>query len=150
MCCFCFIYFFFSSRRRHTRCALVTGVQTCALPISVPATQRHAIPGFCRPRPAYARKRKAQVAHFPLRQEARPGRYSVNGSSWTRRAAHTVRTARWCCWSASDAHTRRHGGRYGGTDREHLHDGTERKSGGLDKSVDVRVKLGGREIKKKK
>src|SRR3546814_18897449 len=28
------IDFFFSSRRRHTRCALVTGVQTCALPIS--------------------------------------------------------------------------------------------------------------------
>src|SRR3546814_6661687 len=28
------ILFFFSSRRRHTRCALVTGVQTCALPIS--------------------------------------------------------------------------------------------------------------------
>src|SRR3546814_4542240 len=28
-------FFFFSSRRRHTRCALVTGVQTCALPISV-------------------------------------------------------------------------------------------------------------------
>src|SRR3546814_9486455 len=27
MCCF------FTSRRRHTRCALVTGVQTCALPI---------------------------------------------------------------------------------------------------------------------
>src|SRR3546814_8907439 len=25
--------FFFTSRRRHTRCALVTGVQTCALPI---------------------------------------------------------------------------------------------------------------------
>src|SRR3546814_2919414 len=30
LCCL----FFFSSRRRHTRCALVTGVQTCALPIS--------------------------------------------------------------------------------------------------------------------
>src|SRR3546814_9376916 len=28
------LVFFFSSRRRHTRCALVTGVQTCALPIS--------------------------------------------------------------------------------------------------------------------
>ena len=28
------IGFFFSSRRRHTRCADVTGVQTCALPIS--------------------------------------------------------------------------------------------------------------------
>src|SRR3546814_6536123 len=26
--------FFLSSRRRYTRCALVTGVQTCALPIS--------------------------------------------------------------------------------------------------------------------
>src|SRR3546814_7277841 len=40
MICFVFslflylLYFFFSSRRRHTRCALVTGVQTCALPIS--------------------------------------------------------------------------------------------------------------------
>src|SRR3546814_6266697 len=29
----CIDVFFFSSRRRHTRCALVTGVQTCALPI---------------------------------------------------------------------------------------------------------------------
>src|SRR3546814_5373394 len=27
------LFVFFSSRRRHTRCALVTGVQTCALPI---------------------------------------------------------------------------------------------------------------------
>src|SRR3546814_3446660 len=30
-----FCVFFFTSRRRHTRCALVTGVQTCALPIFV-------------------------------------------------------------------------------------------------------------------
>src|SRR3546814_5202899 len=30
--------FFFSSIRRHTRCALVTGVQTCALPISSPSS----------------------------------------------------------------------------------------------------------------
>src|SRR3546814_9338024 len=40
----CFICFCLSSRRRHTRCALVTGVQTCALPIcavptSVPAPE---------------------------------------------------------------------------------------------------------------
>src|SRR3546814_2142205 len=34
-CCCVFCFFFFSSRRRHTRCALVTGVQTCALPICV-------------------------------------------------------------------------------------------------------------------
>src|SRR3546814_7314404 len=33
VCCF---MFFFSSRRRHTSCALVTGVQTCALPILIP------------------------------------------------------------------------------------------------------------------
>src|SRR3546814_5027653 len=32
LCCLC--SFFLSSIRRHTRCALVTGVQTCALPIS--------------------------------------------------------------------------------------------------------------------
>src|SRR3546814_4889678 len=32
--CIVMFCFFFSSRRRHTRCALVTGVQTCALPIS--------------------------------------------------------------------------------------------------------------------
>src|SRR3546814_8144160 len=31
---FCNSYFFFSIRRRHTSCELVTGVQTCALPIS--------------------------------------------------------------------------------------------------------------------
>src|SRR3546814_4101296 len=38
VCCL----FFFSSRRRHTRCALVTGVQTCALPIWLhPSTRCH-------------------------------------------------------------------------------------------------------------
>src|SRR3546814_5501524 len=34
LCLGVMLFFFFSSRRRHTRCALVTGVQTCALPIS--------------------------------------------------------------------------------------------------------------------
>src|SRR3546814_3931073 len=33
MCVVIVYVFFVSSRRRHTRCALVTGVQTCALPI---------------------------------------------------------------------------------------------------------------------
>src|SRR3546814_7774433 len=36
----CADLFLFSSRRRHTRCALVTGVQTCALPILL-------LCGFC-------------------------------------------------------------------------------------------------------
>src|SRR3546814_6226249 len=35
-----FLCFFFSSRRRHTRCALVTGVQTCARPIFA---EQHAV-----------------------------------------------------------------------------------------------------------
>src|SRR3546814_9562374 len=34
-----FVIFFFSSRRRHTMCALVTGVQTCALPILLFGTE---------------------------------------------------------------------------------------------------------------
>src|SRR3546814_1610091 len=38
----CFLVFFFLSRRRHTRCALVTGVQTCALPIYPAAGQWYA------------------------------------------------------------------------------------------------------------
>src|SRR3546814_2150928 len=39
--CICLgLLFFFSSRRRHTICALVTGVQTCALPISSKSTPR--------------------------------------------------------------------------------------------------------------
>src|SRR3546814_3675720 len=48
MMCLCRVYskcvcvFFFSSRRRHTSCALVTGVQTCALPI-----WRIALEDFC-------------------------------------------------------------------------------------------------------
>src|SRR3546814_3226901 len=35
--------FFFSSRRRHTRCALVTGFQTCALPIYIEETEPGAL-----------------------------------------------------------------------------------------------------------
>ena len=41
--CSVYIFFFFSSRRRHTRYISVTGVQTCALPISIsryPAIRR--------------------------------------------------------------------------------------------------------------
>src|SRR3546814_9090247 len=37
MCMYVCLSLFFTSRRRHTRCALVTGVQTCALPIYLAA-----------------------------------------------------------------------------------------------------------------
>src|SRR3546814_8397718 len=52
VCYFCvkwLDFFFFSSRRRHTRCALVTGVQTCALPISA---LEHAVLESCRAKAA--------------------------------------------------------------------------------------------------
>src|SRR3546814_6008782 len=42
---------FFSSRRRHTRCALVTGVQTCALPIYVHARESGLPPSVPVPSP---------------------------------------------------------------------------------------------------
>src|SRR3546814_7938122 len=41
-----FCFFFYSSRRRHTRCALVTGVQTCALPICKPRHLSQHVGGF--------------------------------------------------------------------------------------------------------
>src|SRR3546814_1933064 len=48
--CVCFfLVFFFSSRRRHTRCALVTGVQTCALPILVTTFMTTPILALLRP-----------------------------------------------------------------------------------------------------
>src|SRR3546814_19796375 len=62
--------FFFSSRRRHTRCALVTGVQTCALPISRKTRFRW----VARDR---RRKRSDRAAPRPWRSSARkhcPGR----------------------------------------------------------------------------
>src|SRR3546814_17161039 len=48
------MYFFFSSRRRHTICAVVTGVQTCALPISM--------------RDPIVRKASVEVAAWPAGQ----------------------------------------------------------------------------------
>src|SRR3546814_3193452 len=49
LCLVCSVMFsvFFSSRRRHTRCALVTGVQTCALPISSTGPLPKGAPAAC-------------------------------------------------------------------------------------------------------
>src|SRR3546814_6826015 len=77
--CLCVIVFFFSSRRRHTRCALVTGVQTCALPIlwdyESDAPQMWPGPENTAPRPPgmsdadYQRIYKQQ--HYPTAAEVR-------------------------------------------------------------------------------
>src|SRR3546814_2687833 len=52
--------FFFSSRRRHTSCALVTGVQTCALPIS------YGLPVYFRPHPKAANHQAVKPPAPPL------------------------------------------------------------------------------------
>src|SRR3546814_7786945 len=64
-------YFFFSSRRRHTRCALVTGVQTCALPILAGQRrrQRRAIFGRSPQRP-FRRVRQALARQVARRRDA--------------------------------------------------------------------------------
>src|SRR3546814_16930354 len=53
---------FFSSRRRHTRCALVTGVQTCALPICLGGPAPPAAPSGCaQPEQSPARQSPARA-----------------------------------------------------------------------------------------
>src|SRR3546814_4101017 len=58
------MFVFFSSRRRHTRCALVTGVQTCALPISRP--------GFDQPGRLVLRERTQELDVVRARKVERP------------------------------------------------------------------------------
>src|SRR3546814_6888926 len=79
---------FFSSRRRHTRCALVTGVQTCALPICT-AVHQYGEHGACEIGP------RGSPVHI------------VNGAcrrSRTPSAADSVRPVAWS--SACDAAVR--------------------------------------------
>src|SRR3546814_21048703 len=62
ICCCTFVFFFFASRRRHTRFTLVTGVQTCALPIFLRLRR-------ARPHPAAAlpgRPHGASPPHRPV------------------------------------------------------------------------------------
>src|SRR3546814_5427795 len=77
------VFFLFSSRRRHTRCALVTGVQTCALPIcqigssgDVDRTIRF---GFCETHPApFPSSRPQPASGVPRSEERRVGKECVS------------------------------------------------------------------------
>src|SRR3546814_7417973 len=71
---FLYVFFFFSSRRRHTRCALVTGVQTCALPISVLAVEHYTehLFRFRMTRPAGFRFRSGEFAMIGLMVGEKP------------------------------------------------------------------------------
>src|SRR3546814_15515031 len=83
-------FFFFSSRRRHTRCALVSGVQTCALPIYL----------FPLGRPyggdRISRWRRAEVENSPSRACHRPRRrQELNpAGSWGRPPTIACRSRR--------------------------------------------------------
>src|SRR3546814_5518072 len=85
--------FFFSSRRRHTRCALVTGVQTCALPISGGAESFARDGRF--PRPQRSRKAedaRAEAQCFPasLRQATKVERAASWHGLWSVRRVVVV------------------------------------------------------------
>src|SRR3546814_5690613 len=86
------VLFFCSSRRRHTRCALVTGVQTCALPISVfaPSGLRSTPPSFRPPRRIVCAAKRpmhsACRASTPFRWEWAPLSTGSTNASNPRRA----------------------------------------------------------------
>src|SRR3546814_154142 len=79
-------FFFFSSRRRHTRCALVTGVQTCALPNFTAYVLFYRLPGDGWKNSADAPLADAQRAVRLVRSRARqdgidPARVAFGGFS---------------------------------------------------------------------
>src|SRR3546814_6882878 len=73
------IFFFFSSRRRHTRCALVTGVQTCALPISLLGAPV-CVPKYLYPRlvERISQQQAYQLRDFLRSEERRVGKECVS------------------------------------------------------------------------
>src|SRR3546814_8924271 len=118
--------FFFSSRRRHTRCALVTGVQTCALPI-------------------YA----IDISAFVLAD----GRRISVLDDWNGGTPAERRFLRIVHQSACKRFGTVLGPDYNSAHENHFHleaDGADRKSVVSGKSVSVGVDLGGRRIIKKK
>src|SRR3546814_15378223 len=104
----CLVLFFVSSRRLHTRCALVTGVQTCALPICLssfghPQFLHPARPGRTDRRSAHRRHRRASPGLSPMKlldqpidligiatiaRAVREGRLSAVALIESRRARH--------------------------------------------------------------
>src|SRR3546814_13223366 len=109
--------FFFSSRRRHTRCALVTGVQTCALPI-FPAPRGPA-PRWAAPGPSgNARAGCGSSARRPPTRAGRTGSHvhaapspratSRGESPLARRVGRggSFRSITWRCWHIRGRRTR--------------------------------------------
>src|SRR3546814_17857337 len=120
-----FCCFFFSGRRRHTRCALVTGVQTCALPIS------SASPRLC------ANQSSSSMVVAVLDSRFRGS--TIGGGANEGVAAPPPALRR-----------RRHREQRRGTRLERAQRLADRKSVVSGKSVSLRVDHGGRRIRKKK
>src|SRR3546814_17776812 len=119
-----YLWFFLSSRRRHTRCALVIGVQTCALPISQAHSTRIRSSG-CR---RCNRRRRRRSSPFPPTR--RPCSVLDRGRSPVKRPCERP-----------DSGGKQSAGRFR----------KDRKSAEKGKRVSGRVDLcGGRNIKKKR
>src|SRR3546814_9666106 len=90
------VVFFFSSRRRHTRCALVTGVQTCALPIC-DAAERDADEGDDEDRLMQRQRGEAETAEDRAvgdgKRKAHDGTHKVWRSRWRARSAGAISPA---------------------------------------------------------
>src|SRR3546814_20704494 len=128
-----FVYFFFSSRRRHTRCALVTGVQTCALPIS---SSDSVVPAWAVTVPSMTRPGSATLAT----RTSIPGDRPVVAASWwvTSRTGPTAGVR--AVAEVAAMHLRTSASRAK----------AERKNVGSRKRVAGRLELGGCRIRKKK
>src|SRR3546814_11535537 len=86
-----FVIFFFSSRRRHTRCALVTGVQTCALPIFRIAYTRAALKALRRMPANTARTVRDKIELYA----ADPASLANNVRKLQGRAGYRLRVGDW-------------------------------------------------------
>src|SRR3546814_6048729 len=86
------VCFFFSRRSRHSRCALVTGVQTCALPISLYPTSSRA--SSFRPGAAHRRHhrpgRSARFRPHPAARQGLPMSLAAQDVGWTIRGLPIV------------------------------------------------------------
>src|SRR3546814_4569799 len=82
------LFFFFSSRRRHTRCALVTGVQTCALPIwsADLCAWRHRVVATCESPWSAAGQR--QIGRASCRERVVSGRVDLGGRRSIKKKLH--------------------------------------------------------------
>src|SRR3546814_8662165 len=87
--------FFFSSRRRHTRCALVTGVQTCALPILFALLNVMLKGGTKLSREAgkYSAKTVVEIVTHCRRRDQRFGLNTQRRPMWRRLRFHCCATA---------------------------------------------------------